>query len=472
MVLLPTSTEFFELVFINEKIQEIVIKLSQSDEVKSLITSEKVVNQTDSFLWNSQSLYNGYPSLLLFFSELQSSFPQQDYEREILSYFIAIKETFNSMGIPSLSLFSGLSGICFATNKAAKQVKKLTKAKNKLDQLLFQKLENDLLPIIDEYLVTKSFLPQKYYDLIYGIIGIGVYLSEIINEGNKAEALLKRIIKQCIEISTLNKFGSSNYFLFFNPPYNMNSEERSFFKRGNYNLGMSHGASGILAFLTKMLIAGVIVPGQKETIEELMFWLLNQSFSFKGCLCWGVRSLDKILQEEMKPPMNNLFRLGWCDGISGILRSIYLASKALNNKEVKSSTEKYLVENISTFIDEKLIHSPTLCHGYTGLNLILSLMANETSLQKIRDLELISYKKICALYNRSNSFGFSDIANLAKNNYDFRADDSLEQIIQKLTSAKKVEVSQPGLLNGAVGILLAILSRHTNNYSWTKLFLI
>ncbi|MER5646982.1 lanthionine synthetase C family protein [Streptosporangium sp. NPDC002524] len=134
---------------------------------------------------------------------------------------------------------------------------------------------------------------------------------------------------------------------------------------GHGNLGMAHGAAGLLALLALATSHGCAVEGQKEAIERLLSW-------FDG---WQQDSADGpwwpewVTREDLRtgrPTQEVPGRPSWCYGALGIGRAQQLAAIATGDSTRRAAAEKTIVAALSA----RQLHRITdagLCHGMAGV---------------------------------------------------------------------------------------------------------
>lgn len=193
----------------------------------------------------------------------------------------------------------------------------------------FIERENILfLKDLEPYLLScmkKEFGVGKY-DFLHGGLGIGYYLISR-QEDEEINTLLKSLENTSIK-STDN---SLKWLSTIGPDT----------KTIGVNISLSHGVSGIIAVLTKLLCNNLKFY-QKETIyiiEGAIRFILTQQHEKNGISCFPTYSQDG--------EKNTLWsRLGWCYGDLGVAFTLFRAAKIMKNDEWKSIALKILLHNI------------------------------------------------------------------------------------------------------------------------------
>jgi hypothetical protein len=134
---------------------------------------------------------------------------------------------------------------------------------------------------------------------------------------------------------------------------------------GHANLGMAHGAAGILALLALAASHGCVVDGQHEAIEDLCTWFDQ----------WRQDSADDpwwpqwLTQEELRtgrPAHHRAGRPSWCYGTIGIARALQLAAIALHDPRRRKNAEEALPACLTGRQLDRITDAG-LCHGIAGV---------------------------------------------------------------------------------------------------------
>lgn len=345
----------------------------------------------------TSSLGGGWAGLLLLFSSLDGA---ELAERECV---LKIRQEIEREGIADFSLFSGLAGICFAL----RHTQRYGKMVQKLDDYLVDKVRSKVLKNLS------SPLKIEEYDPISGIAGIGIYLLQSQN------FLVADILRHLTYSLNEKGWHLPQDYLFL-------EEERERYPQGVFNLGLSHGVTGILGFFAHAGLQGVEVAGQRELGRRIAEWLESKR---RETHYWP--PLIPLVGEHQGPIVDS-----WCYGAPGIARVLYLTGKWLGDK----SMQERALDTFHSLIKRSNLENPAFCHGLSGLLMTTFMMAKDTgSIPLHKELRAIE-DKIRAHYRPECPFGFED--------------------------------GQPGLLEGAAGILLSLSTLSTNNSSWTLPFLI
>ncbi|GAA2098533.1 hypothetical protein GCM10009801_69640 [Streptomyces albiaxialis] len=226
------------------------------------------------------------------------------------------------------------------------------------------------------------------------------------------------------------------------------------FPDGVYNLGFAHGPGGILAALSRPDAARAGGGADRETAGDAGGGAAGDARSRR--VREGVRALARML-EELRidglgyPAWANLLlphpdtrrpdtgspqepaRSAWCYGAPGLAASLLPASAACGDPGPTDLGVAALLGVERTPAELQRLNSPTLCHGLAGLVALYGRAAAQTGHPDLWRMHDDFRARLCAYADPEHPYLFPD--------YDpwGEPDDN------------------PGLLNGAAGVLLALL---------------
>lgn len=443
---MPNIVDFQNSVFL---VKEIADRMRNPEYVRKTVLDPHNCNLNPSFIkpyWGELSIAGGYPGVLLLHAELDRLFPDEKWDTAIHAYMLAIKNSIESTGIHSLSMFGGLTGICFAIQQASKNGTHYKKLLHTLNSFLANHLEQTYFFPLRENLKIQRPNQLSFYDLIEGISGIGLYLLRNF-ETLSFSSLLEEIISLEIALTrSIEVEGKEVPGWYLPNEYQLNAHDKLKYPKGNFNSGLAHGVSGILSFLSLALYHGFIVDGHIEAIQRIIQWLKKHRNHEDGIFFWNSHLLfeEEIAKTQFKPSFFS--RQAWCYGLPGITRSLFLAGIALKDDAIKEYALSSFCSMFEKEHQEWGLPGPTICHGISGLLLITSLMARDTQSQMLQEKVKFLEKILLDFFNFDNPFGFRDKDPTQDNKF--------------------VDIDQAGLLEGASGVLLTLLSIHSQSSYW------
>ncbi|WP_422080483.1 lanthionine synthetase C family protein [Ulvibacterium sp.] len=246
-----------------------------------------------------------------------------------------------------------------------------------LERANLMEVETDsLLSQLDKYLHAAMLSDMKNgnYDFLHGATGYALYFLNRY-KSTKSGKLKKRYKTYLLEfISFLDELSEKDRdtnlkWISVHP----RSQEKS------YNLGLSHGISGIVGILVKLshheefkLIAKTMLRGAVGYI--IGFKKENSSFSL----------FPNHVQVNGETGGNS--RLGWCYGELGIGLQLFYASKVLRDEELQKESLSILKHAAKrTSPDRSLVKDAIVCHGSYGIAQIFSRIYKETKIPVFRE---------------------------------------------------------------------------------------
>ena len=438
-------------------VSDLAEKLQDPQKVKETVLENRNKNPSlKYFPWSDFSLSHGYPALVVFYAHLDRYFPQQRWDFIAHEYIVKIIGSIESHGIDDFSLFSGLAGICFAVLRASKDKTRYQDLLQTLNVALVEGTQNKFLLPIGEDIENKIPSSIQLYDLIQGITGIGSYFIQDLQNSQLYDPLLSivhTLIQRCNPIQ-VDRTEVPGWYVPVH--FQFTEQDKILFPNGNFNLGLAHGVSGILAFLSLAYSKGIRLDNQMKTIRQIANWLISKNTYKNKAPIWPDRiSLEcEVLKISAVDP---ILRDAWCYGTPGVARSLYLAGHVLNDNNLKNYAVEAFKKIFHRSEHEWWLPGPTFCHGILGLLAMTNRMAQDT-----RDPFLFAQterlkQKLMNYYNPSLPFGFQDLEPLT---------------FQKgASNLSYIGINKAGLLEGAAGIGLGLLGLSQKDSLWDAPFL-
>jgi lantibiotic modifying enzyme len=391
--------------------------------------------------WQPHSLARGHAGLAVLFEHIETCFPGQGFEhaaRQHLEVAARALEVTPDLGI---SLTDGLSGVAFAASFLSRGGRRYRRLGAALDEALLPRIEASAAALEE----SKGGCSVHAFDLISGVTGAGVYLlGRAEHEG--ALRALERVLGALVALTSEDE-GLPRWRT---PPHLLIGQQISRFPEGNLNCGLAHGIPGPLALMSLAKLRGVSVPGVDESLERIAAWLLthrtddHRGVNWPFCHPLPRRGERQRPEEEPKPAMT-----GWCYGGPGIARALYLAGRALARPALCEVAESALRSAVTRPVEERGIPSPTFCHGVAGLLQITLRFARDTGAPVFERAARALLAELVDAYDPASTLGFRSV-----DHHGARVDD-------------------PGLLDGAAGICLALLTATTPaEPTWDRLLLL
>ncbi|MBY0492410.1 MAG: lanthionine synthetase C family protein [Gemmatimonadaceae bacterium] len=258
------------------------------------------------------------------------------------------------------------------------------------------------------------------YDLISGLVGLGVYGLER-GVAGRARDVVACVVK-CLE-DRAEKSGEC--VTWRTPVGHLALDSRALNPRGLYDVGVAHGIPGILAFLASAKESGVIRRGTTTLLAEATLSLLRM------CEIAGVVEMPYIISETEAP---RLSRMAWCYGSPGVSTALLRVAKAIGREDIRSTAIEMANRSASTPTSISGVRDAGLCHGATGVAHLFNRAASfEPQFIAGRSASLKWLEHALAMRVRHGGIGGF---------FSLKAESGL--------------VASPGFLEGAAGVALAL----------------
>jgi len=188
-------------------------------------------------------------------------------------------------------------------------------------------------------------------ELIAGLAGLGVYGLERWSQTGE-----RKIVDRVIEMLAATTVEHQGFRTWFNPPESTSEYTRSLHPQGSFNLGLSHGVPGALAFLAKAAALGVLEAA--PLAHSAGDWLLQQRRRYSNGSFFTSQFLDETDEE------NDGSRLAWCYGDLGVSAALLGSARALQRADWEAAALE--VARAAASRTQARVMDGGLCHGAFG----------------------------------------------------------------------------------------------------------
>lgn len=399
------------------------------DQIAAVLAKIDPKSSSGTLEWQryDPSMYSGLAGIALFFSYLDEARPGEGFGDTAL-YLLegAIDELNASFSAPSL--YAGFPGVGWVSEH--------------LDGWIFEHEEGDsgaeIAAGLRQYLSCSPW--KRDYDLINGLVGIGVYALERLPRAG-AEECLSLVVSRLDEIDEEGPQGLT----WLTPPHLMTTDLQREFPSGNYNLGLAHGVPGVIAFLGKTCAAGFASEQVNLLLEGSVSWLLAQK----------MQNTDKSVFSDVVAPNIKPWpsRLAWCYGDLGISVALLSAARAIGKKEWEQEALSLARGAAHRSPRDKTVIDAGLCHGAAGVAHLFNRLFQATNEALFADAARLWFERVMTMQQPGKGLaGF--LAWLS---------DQTGQLAWR---------EDPGFLTGIAGIGLALLAATTSiEPNWDRLLL-
>jgi hypothetical protein len=388
---------------------------------------------TEFVRWRPHSVASGYAGAAIVFGAADARWPGAGWDRAGHRHLGAATAAMEAALHVDSSLYAGLAGLGFAAEVLAAgrdRYRRLTGA-----------VDAELLPRIEQAVWRLDGAdggPVATFDLISGLSGAGVYLL-----ARRADPAADRVLRLLLSGLARLLSDRSEPRRWHTPAAYLGESMRAAYPHGNLNCGLAHGLPGPLALLAIAARDGVEVAGMTEAIAMAADWLAAARIDLAEGPDWpnalALPSPDGHSDPRRASRPHNAGagvrpgRVAWCYGSPGVARSLWLAGTALDDARLRDLAVRTMRTALARPAGERLITSPTFCHGTAGLLQITMCFARDTRLPEFIAATADLTAELLGEYEPASILGYRDV------------------------EPGDVRVDQPSLLDGAPGVALALI---------------
>lgn len=403
--------------------------------------------------WDSLTLGYGYPGLVLLFAEMIHFNSDPIWSAAARKYVDLLIGELKEKGCSNLSLFGGLSGICFSVYILSLQDPAYSSLHFRLHSRLLSELQRYLSVLSPR---TTKLLPLEY-GVMTGISGILAYLLQFKEMKSLTEQFLARIVhlanpsfERCREVPG---WLAPPHYLLPDQVKNLHSEETnqkflSAYANGCFDTGIAHGIAGCLAILSKATEQGIQIPGQIEAMKKISDWLMamqQRVGQIEGV--WPKRFAYHPLRDHFYEIVSEEYFDGWSYGSPGILHALMMSAQTTNDETLAAFCLKEMSQTTQRMLQSSSI-CPSFFYGLAGPLTIFNQWASFFSSGASQIAKVIVDQ-----FDDKNCFGFK----CSPPSYE-------------LNDSKVID--NASLLTGSAGIVLALTQLSTvEKRPWTQIFL-
>jgi len=389
--------------------------------------------------WEPYGVAQGDAGIALACSYLDACCPSEGWDVVGHDYLTWAVHAANHVGYPPLDLFGGLAGLGFAAHSLSRDGTRYRGLLEALDANLSARALGQARTLVGRHGVAVS-----EFDLISGLAGVGAYF---LYRGCGAPIdLALRATLEGIVALTETTGGVPHWYT----PGHLIADESmaKMYPMGNLNCGLAHGIPGPLALMALALGSGVSVNGLNAALLRTAEWVArHRTFDAFG-VNWP--TVVPFSPDGVVPPGSlDSSRAAWCYGTPGVARALWLAGQALDHQDLCQLAIEGMAAVYRRPVSERRIDSPTFCHGVAGLLQVTVRFAHDTGLPFFKEAATSLCEQLLSRYDPDRALGFASIepaGNL---------------------------VDRPDLLDGAPGVVLALLAAATDvPPAWDRLFLL
>lgn len=277
------------------------------------------------------------------------------------------------------------------------------------------------------------------FDALQGLTGYGAHLLH----RDPASPLLRDVLDYLVRLTepiTMNGVVLPGWWTSSGP----SGRNDQWFPDGHVNIGTAHGITGVLNLLSLCARRGTLVHGQHAAIRAICTWLdtwRTETDRGPAWPYWVTPAEYRSGKTALHPPL----RPSWCYGTAGVARGQQLAALALGDTQRQLMAERALVAALTDQAQLAATVDISLCHGFAGLAHVAGRAAADALPEPATRLLALIPMLLDSVHPPGR--------------------DPEKAVTAILADPER----GPGLLDGAVGIALAVLPPHT---TWDSCLLI
>ena len=371
---------------------------------------------------DAAALTDGLPGWALFFASLDRANPHEGHgETAGRLLEAAVDESAAING--SQQLFGGITGLAWVIQHLGSIAKpEYTAALDAIDAAMLAGLEGPPGP--------------TEFDLMSGLVGLGVFALERA-PSQVARGSLERLVVW-LDSSAERTANGISWRSMPPAPHALAGAE---FPAGCHYAGVAHGTAGVVGLLAGLLRQRVLPETTRRLLVGAVEWVLAEELPGNLALF-----PYQVAAGYRRPPS----RSAWCTGGPGISMMLWRAGLAAGELAWQTRAMALARAAARRPLAETGVKDACLCHGASGLGQLYARWFNATGDEFFRD-EAARWFRRAMDYHRP---GEGVAGYLAMN------------------GARSQEEVAPGLLFGAAGVGLALLSATTAiEPAWDRVFL-
>jgi hypothetical protein len=284
---------------------------------------------------------------------------------------------------------------------------------------------------------------QGDYDLVSGLVGIGVYALERGARHPAARALAGAVLDHLAALAQRSDQGVRWY----TPPELLPPHQQERYPAGCCNLGVAHGVPGVLALLGRYCAAGIDAARAGSLLRAGAAWLRTQRLADATEACFGAMVAPGAA--------SGAARAAWCYGDPGVAVALGIAAAGLGDAALREEARALALLAAARSHATSGVQDAGLCHGAAGLGVVFLRLHGTFGDAALADAARRWFERALAYRVPGEGIG------------GFRA-------LSPAPDGRTVRpVDDPSLLTGAAGVALGLLAALTGEApEWDRLLLL
>lgn len=293
------------------------------------------------------SVAGGAPGIGLFFAYLAEVTGDEEHADRAVEFLDrGVEAVATALSTPSL--YTGFPGVGWVSEHLT-------------GRLFEPDEEDDGNAEIDQALLTYLELSpwNRDYDLIQGLVGLGVYALERLHRPT-GRTCLERVVAQLSDLARERPDGIA----WHTSPDLLPEHQRRNFPEGYENVGVAHGIPGVLPVLAGAVSADVSPERSVAMLEGAVEFLLNHRLDPAE---HGAHFPYQVADDYDDASGS---RLAWCYGDPGIAAALACAAERVGRDDWSREARQIAVDSANRSEHDTSVLDAGLCHGGVGLGLL------------------------------------------------------------------------------------------------------
>jgi len=276
------------------------------------------------------------------------------------------------------------------------------------------------------------------FDLITGLVGVGVYLADRLPRPVARDGL-ERAIFHLSKLARPLKPGVT----WWTPPEQLLPATREEFPEGYANLGVAHGVPAAIALVAQALGLGIRTAESSALLAASLAWLRAQKSTQE--------SPDSYFAYNYAPGKPwRAARSAWCYGDPGISAALLCAARWAKDASLEREAIQIGLHAAQRPPERSGVVDAPLCHGAAGVAHLYNRMFQGTGDQRFHDAALMGFERVLQMKREGEGIGGYPAWRPAEGGWS----------------------ADPSFLSGATGVALALVAAATDvEPSWDRLLL-
>jgi hypothetical protein len=229
------------------------------------------------------------------------------------------------------------------------------------------------------------------YDLVGGLVGLGVYALER-PQLPSSRALLSLSLAQLEARSRAVSGGLA----WHTPPSGLPPAQRALSPAGHYNIGVAHGAAGVLGLAARALAAGVEVERAERLVRGGGAWIASIGSTGADDARYPSWIAGGADCDRLEPPRTPS-RSAWCYGDPGVAVQLWAAGRSAGEPSWCREALSLVHRALRRPARRARILDAGLCHGAVGFAHILNRLGQAAGDRVLRDGATDWYRRSLAM---------------------------------------------------------------------------